>query len=70
MITTFLEYPGVGMIQGNFSSARFCDVCPDKHIIVDEDHFIPPFDKELYKHVEGRRVSIHRWLVNSIGSNE
>jgi hypothetical protein len=31
----------------------------DPHIIVPEDHYVPPFDKELFEAVRGKRVEIH-----------
>ncbi len=37
-----------------------CQECKgDSHIIVPEGHYCPPFDKELFESVGGKRVEIH-----------
>ena len=35
-----------------------CSDCEDRHIIVPEDYYTPPFNKELYKEMRGKKIRI------------
>jgi len=41
-----------------FLNATVCDQCEEKHYVVPEGFYVPPFDRGLYETVKGRKVQL------------
>lgn len=65
--------PTVGYDPTKHPKARLCKdkyclpAYPNGHMIVPEGHYLPPFDKELFKLVAGKKVEI---TIGSVLANE
>lgn len=56
------KVPRPGYDPTKLDDAHACDAecCKgDPHIIVPEEYYVPPFDKELYEAVYGRKIKIY-----------
>jgi hypothetical protein len=50
--------PKTGYDPLKLADTQTCTDCDEKHLIVPEGHYVPPFDPDLFKMVGGKRVEI------------